>query len=186
MINKKKRLAKIKLGLCRLTQLLWGCIHGRNETKQLLNSSSLHQLIKKKKTFLVFTLKNSTVHVHGLPVHDQGIQRGLPRLVWAPAIAYRAIALLHFTTGTALLHCIQHWATRLQGTPCYSVKQWNIQYTIYYQTGITHGVGSKRPPTAKFYSSLIRLILGKVAGNLDLTKRRKFVHSSQYTFANLI
>lgn len=63
-----------------------------------------------------------TVCAQSLPVHDQGIQRGLSSLVWAPAVSHCPIALLYFTAGAALLHGIQHRAAWLQGAPRYSVK----------------------------------------------------------------
>lgn len=54
-----------------------------------------------------------------LPVHDHGVQCGLPRLVRAPAVADAAVTLLHFTPSTACLHGIQHGAAPLQGAPGY-------------------------------------------------------------------
>lgn len=54
-----------------------------------------------------------------LPVHDHGVQCGLPCLVRAPAVADAAVTLLHFTPSTACLHGIQHGAAPLQGAPGY-------------------------------------------------------------------
>lgn len=81
-------------------------------------------------SFTISLLITIAIYIYSLPIHDHGIQRGLPRLIWAPAITYTAITLLHFTAGTSLLHCIQHCATRLQGTPCYSIKQNTVKHTI--------------------------------------------------------
>ena len=55
-----------------------------------------------------FVFVRQRVHVQDLPIHDHGIQCGLARLVRASAKADAAITLLHFTTGTAFLHRIQH------------------------------------------------------------------------------
>lgn len=88
-------------------------------------------------SFHIFTQNKNTVYVHGLPIHDHGIQRGLSGLIWAPAIADAAITLLHFTTSTAHLHRIQHRAAGLQGAPRYSTTQNTVRhpvYTIYHQT----------------------------------------------------
>lgn len=60
-----------------------------------------------------------------LPVHDHGVQRGLSRLIGAPAVADAAVTLLHFTPCTARLHGVQHRATALQGTPGYGTVKHN-------------------------------------------------------------
>lgn len=60
-----------------------------------------------------------------LPIHDHGVQRGLSRLVGAPAVADAAVTLLHFTPCTTRLHGIQHRATALQGTPGYDTVKHN-------------------------------------------------------------
>lgn len=99
-------------------------------------------------SFYIFTQNKNTVYVHGLPIHDHGIQRGLSGLIWAPAIADAAITLLHFTTSTAHLHCIQHRAAGLQGAPRYSTTQNTVRhpvYTIYHENRARIGGGP--PPT---------------------------------------
>lgn len=53
----------------------------------------------------------------GLPVHDHGVQRGLPRLIWAATVAHAAVALLDLTAGAAFLHRVQHGAAGLQNSP---------------------------------------------------------------------
>lgn len=60
-----------------------------------------------------------------LPVHDHGVQRGLSRLIGAPAVADAAVTLLHFTPCTACLHGVQHRATALQGAPGYGTVTHN-------------------------------------------------------------
>lgn len=80
------------------------------------------KLKKQNFYFFYFCLETSEQFLPSLPVHDQGIQRGLSSLVWAPAISHCPITLLSFTAGAALLHGIQHWAAWLQGAPRYSVK----------------------------------------------------------------
>lgn len=59
---------------------------------------------------IAVVVEQAGLYAHALPVHDQGVQRGLPGLVWAPTVAHRPIALLHLTAGAALLHGIQHRA----------------------------------------------------------------------------
>lgn len=123
--------------------------------------SSLYQLIMHHHNdFLpcrfIFLPRINTVCVHGLPIHDHGIQRGLPGLIWAPAIADAAITLLHFTTSTAHLHCIQHWAAGLQGAPRCRTKQNTVRHqvcTIHCETQPGEEVNPLRQTMMVFISS---------------------------------
>lgn len=128
----KYKIWKHSNGAYTVVQLLLGCSHDSwSKTKQLLNPRPPRQIVRVTGLllnplllhaalpchFLVLHSIKGMLYVQGLPVHDHGIQGGLSRLIWAPTVAHSAIALLHFTAGTSLLHCIQHGAARLQGAP---------------------------------------------------------------------
>lgn len=92
-----------------------------------------------------------------LPVHDQGVQRGLSGLIWAPSVSHCPITLLYLAAGAAPLHGIQHRAAWLQGAPSYSVKH-NAATHNSIVSGLERTETDGRPPPTRL-SRMVSVIV---------------------------